>query len=397
MDQGPNSSGEPLPLQGVTVVDTTRMLPGAVLARSLLDLGARVLKIEDPGMGDPMRHMTPLVDGVGTGFAVFYRGAESVGLNLRSPAGAAALRALVRRADVFVESFRPGTLARWGLGPEVLQDGNPGLVVCSLPGYPPRGDDDRRVGHDGNLMGHTGLLDRLGTPGMPPVLFADITSGTLACTSVVAALLRRGQTGRGGVISQPLLSGPLQFLAWPWIDAAAAERARARGEEPEPMDHGLLLGGNVPCYRRYRCKDDRDLTVGCLEPKFWFKLVTLLGVPELAGAGLDVGEDGATATARVQEILSTKTCDEWLAELAPHDLPIGPVNDLAAARRDPTMRDSGLLEQTPLPGGGTLDAPGPSYPSLGRTPSSPAPRLGEHTAAALREFGVDEATIAALS
>ncbi|MCB9752826.1 MAG: CoA transferase [Myxococcales bacterium] len=400
MDPAPNSlrppADQPLALQGVTVVDTTRMLPGAVLARTLLDLGARVLKIEDPAMGDPMRHMAPIVEGVGTGFAVFYRGAESVCLDLRTAAGATALRALVRRADVFVESFRPGTLARWGLGPEVLEAENPGLVRCSIPGFAPAGEADRRVGHDLNFVGQTGLLARLGGSGVPPVQLADITSGTLAGTAILAALLRRARTGRGGAITQPLIHGPMQFLQWPWIDAAAAAAAAATREaDDEPsMDHSILLGGRVPCYRRYRCGDGRELTVGCLEPKFWFKLVMVLGAPEHAGAGLDVGPEGAAATARVQELLSSKSLDAWLEELAPHDLPVGPVLDLAEARRDPAL--ASLLERTPLPEGGTLDAPGPSCPSVGRTPARPAPTLGEHTEAVLREFELDEDTIHAL-
>src|SRR5690606_8046221 len=124
-----------LPLAGTVVVDVSRMLPGAVLARCLLDLGARVIKVEDPGVGDLMRHAPPLIDGVGAGFIAFFRGAESVGLDLRTPAGAAALRRLAAGADVLIESFRPGTMARFGLPEAELLADNPRLVLCSLPGF----------------------------------------------------------------------------------------------------------------------------------------------------------------------------------------------------------------------------------------------------------------------
>ncbi|MCA9717472.1 MAG: CoA transferase, partial [Myxococcales bacterium] len=373
MDPAPNSlrppADQPLALQGATVVDTTRMLPGAVLARTLLDLGARVLKIEDPAMGDPMRHMAPIVEGVGTGFAVFYRGAESVCLDLRTAAGATALRALVRRADVFVESFRPGTLARWGLGPEVLEAENPGLVRCSIPGFAPAGEADRRVGHDLNFVGQTGLLARLGGSGVPPVQLADITSGTLAGTAILAALLRRARTGRGGAITQPLIHGPMQFLQWPWIDAAAAAAAATREADDEPsMDHSILLGGRVPCYRRYRCGDGRELTVGCLEPKFWFKLVMVLGAPELAAVGLDSSDAGAAAAAKTAARFAEQPRAAWLDKLAPLNLPVSAVHDVASATAEPMYDASGLVEATPTPSGGSFRAPGPTLPSLGRTP-----------------------------
>ncbi|MFZ5785471.1 MAG: CoA transferase, partial [Acidobacteriota bacterium] len=124
-----------LPLDGVNVLDLTRMLPGAVLARTLIDLGASLTKIEDPGVGDPYRHVPPVVGGTGAGFAVCYRGARSAALDLASSAGAAALLRLSRHADVLVESFRPGTLEAWGLGHQRLTATNPALVVCSLSSF----------------------------------------------------------------------------------------------------------------------------------------------------------------------------------------------------------------------------------------------------------------------
>ncbi len=377
-----NVAPAPLPLDGVVVVDTSRMLPGAVLARTLLDLGARVIKVEDPRAGDMMRITPPFAGGVGVGFAVYLRGAESVAFDLRTADGAAALRHLVGAADVMVESFRPGTLERWGLGLEGLRAANPRLITVSLPGYP-SGDE---VGHDLNFTAQSGLLDRLQGPGIPAVQLADVTAGTLAATSILAALLRRARTGEGQHITQSLAQAPLHFLTWLWAEANAGET---------PMVQ-LLLGGRCPCYRTYRCGDGLALAVGCLEPKFWISLCQLLGVPELASVGLDLGPAGEAAAARVEALLGGAPREHWLGLLAPHNLPVSAVHDLAAAVREPRFIADGVLEATPLPDGTTVTAPGPSLGSVGRTPAAPAPNLGQHTRAALERAGAPADLIARL-
>lgn len=364
-------TSEPLPLAGTVVLDVSRMLPGAVLARCLLDLGARVIKIEDPNAGDLMRLAPPLVDGVGAGFVAFFRGAESVGLDLRTPAGAGALRKLAARADVLVESFRPGTLARFGLPEDDLLADHPGLVLCSLPGF----SGSSGVGHDLNFTGLTGLLRALRDEGIVGLQLADVTTGLLACSSVLAALLRRVRTGRGGRVAQPLLTGPLPFVTWAW-----AERSAGGGGMAE-----RLLGGRAPAYRAYRCADGRELSVGCLEPKFWIRFAQVVGRPDLGGVGLDTGPEGQEAAAAMERHLAGHPRDHWLALLAPHDLPVWPVHDIAAASDEPVLAD--LTESTPTPVGG-LRGVGPFFPSLSRTPPRGAPALGEHTAAVLAEFGI---------
>jgi alpha-methylacyl-CoA racemase len=340
-----------------------------------------VIKVEDPRGGDMMRHTPPLVGGIGVGFCVYYRGAESLRLDLRTPDGLARLHKLLRRADVFVESFRPGTLESWGLPLAQLQETYPRLVSCSLPGY---ADDDRRVAHDLNLTGLTGLLGQL--PGsrltigsgedIPRVLIADINTGLLATTSVLAALLGRAATGRGCRVHQPLLSAPLPLVTWPWADRAAGGGGMLE----------TILAGRVPCYRCYRCADGRLLSVGCLEPKFWQGLCEALGKSRLAPFGHDLGEHGRAAADELAELFASQPSFEWLAKLADKDLPIALVHDLDGARSEPTLASAGLLEHTPMPGGGQLTVPGPSLPSIGRTPSRPAPKLGEHDAAILAEF-----------
>ncbi len=344
-----------LPLHDHLVLDCSRMLPGAVLARQLLELGARVIKIED-ATGDPMRHAPPLVNGIGAGFATFYRGAQSVILDLRTPEGSDTLRALARRADVLIESFRPGTLARWGVGLELLRAVNPALVTCSLSGY---GGDDDRPAHDLNITAASGLLSLLGGEGVPAVLLADVAAGLLAATSILAALLARRSSGRGAHIDQPLAAALWPFLAWPAAD-------RAAGADGIIASH---LAGTCPAYRRYRCGDGLELAVAAVEPKFWIAWVELLGLPHLGGAGLDPGPEGAQAAAEVAAVLAHAPRQHWLELAAAAGLPISPVLTVGEAVA-----------------AGTRPADEPLLPGVGRRRTGGAPALGEHTAAVVAEL-----------
>ncbi len=369
------------PLSGMLVVDCSRMVPGAVLARNLIDLGARLIKVEDPKIGDPMRIAPPLVGGVGVGFCVYYRGAESLTLDLRTQSGSERLRRLLQRADVLIESFRPGTLAKWGIDIDALHQANPRLVTCSLPAF---ADDDARVAHDLNITGLTGLLGQLprqliergGGSDIPRILVADVLTGLLATSSVLAALLGRARSGRGRRISQAMLGAPLPLMTWAWADRAAG-------------GGGMLetaLAGRVPCYRCYRCGDGELISVGCLEPKFWLAFCAAIERPELAPFGLDLGERGRVAADAVAERLAMQAASEWLSQFAGKDLPVAAVHDLDGARNEALLASAGLLERTPMPNGGTLTVPGPALQALGRTPSRPAPKLGEHDRAIAQEL-----------
>ena len=218
--------------------DTQRQLDAYAtpLARQLLDLGARLIKVEEPGTGDPMRMVPPQIDGIGVGFATFFRGAESITLDLRDSDDAERLRRLAAHADVLIESFRPGTLEGWGLGWEGLQPDNPGLVWCSLSSFGSASEVRDRVAHDLNFSSMAGVLDLVGGR-VPRLQLADITSGLLAASSILASLLDRERNGRGRKLEQPLAAGPLPFLTWGW-----AEQALSGGGVLD-----TLLGGVCPC------------------------------------------------------------------------------------------------------------------------------------------------------
>ncbi len=364
------------PLAGILVVDLARMLPGAVLARQLIDLGARLVKVEDPDGGDPMRQLPPLAGGIGAGFASLLRGAESIALDLTAPADASLLRRLVLRADVVVDSFRPGTLEGWGLDRDELTAAAPRLVWCSLPSYGREPEVSSRVAHDLNLTALTGLLSAAGIAGVPAVQVADVGTGLLAASAILAALLQRERSGRGAVLDQPLITGPLPFVTWGIADAAAG---------PDSV-LDTVLAGRTPAYRRYRCGDGLEVAVGCIEPKFWTALVRRMGLPDLAGDGLDAGEAGRRATVDMARVFATRPRQEWLDLAAADGLPLSPVHDLATATADPVLAGAGVLESTPTPDGGTLTGIGPLHPSLGRTPRRPAPLLGQDTARLLAEL-----------
>jgi crotonobetainyl-CoA:carnitine CoA-transferase CaiB-like acyl-CoA transferase len=360
----------------MVVLDLSRMLPGAVLARQLVDLGARLIKVEEPGIGDPMRLVPPLVGGVGVGYAALLRGAESVALDLRAAGDVERVRALASRADVLVESFRPGTTERWGLGWEALSKENPRLVWCSLSSYGQSAEAASRVGHDLNFIAESGALRELCEAGAPGLQVADIGAALLAASAILAALLDRERHGRGRFLDQPLAAGPLPFVAWAWAEAAVGGAAGRR----------QLLSGRCPCYRTYVCGDGAEIAVAAIEPKFWAALVEALGAPELAASGWDAGEEGAAAAARLSAVFATRSRAHWLGLAAEHGLPISPVHDLAAAHA--AAAAAGLLEDTPSPGGGSIAAAGPFLRALGRTPASPVGRVGEHTERVLAEFGI---------
>ena len=341
------------PLAGITVLDLTRMLPGAALVRLLLGLGARVIKVEDPAGGDLLRHMPPLVDGVGAGFAAFFAGAESICLDLRTARDAARLRELLGSADVLVESFRPGTLARWGLDPAALVEANPRLVVCSLPAYSSAGSMAGKVGHDLNFTALSGLLEAIAQDGVPPVQLADVTGGLLACSAILAALFERSRTGRGQHLEQPLMAGPLAFMTWLYADAAA-------GGQGAPLE---LLAGQCPAYRVYACAGGDKLALGAIEPKFWQQFTAIAGVPEIAPFGLDSGPAGQRAAGILAERLASRPRSHRLAEAAVADLPVTPVNSLAAALADPAVEPADALAIGPW-----------------RAPEAGPPALGQDTA-----------------
>ncbi len=380
------------PLEGIRVLDLTRLLPGPFAGQTLAELGADVVKVEEPGLGDGSRFLLPLVNGVGLGFLATNRGKRSIVLNLKAPAGREALLRLVDSADILLEGFRPGTLARLGLGYEALRARNPRLIICAITGYGQQGPYSQRAGHDLNYLGYSGLLGHLARPGAPPhnpgAQFADIAGGAMmAVIGTLAALVARGVSGQGQVVDVSMLDGSMALAPLLMSGAAHGLTEAAPGA-------GLLTGA-LPGYNVYETADGRYVTLAALEPKFWAEFCRRAGRPDLEPHHYPRDDGDRDATIReLVTLFRAKTRDEWLALLADADACLGPVNTIVEALADQQVQARGVIaEQTD---GAPLLR---SVPLLSDAPPrllGPAPRLGEHTAAVLAEAGYSPDEIAAL-
>ena len=310
------------PLGGMLVVDFTRYVPGAFATAELLRLGARVVRVEQPG-GDPMRATA------GPWHDALNAGKESVVSDL--PGDGDFARALLARADVAVESFRPGVAARLGIGPE---DAPEATVYCSITGFGATGRHAQRAGHDLNYAGWAGVLEPT-APALPPVQIADFAAGALgAVTEILAALVERARTGRGARLVVSMTHG--------------AHRLASRAP---------VLTSGFACYRMYETADGRHLTVAALEPKFFARLCELLGHPDLASRQYDADQEALVS--ELAAFFRQRPLEAWLHLFEGEDACVGPVATFAEAEAD-----------------------------LGMPPPGRAAALGEHTAGWRRELGL---------
>lgn len=386
------------PLRGVTVVDLTRLLPGAVCTLALAELGADVIKVEDPRGGDPIRALPPVVDGASVYHRIFNRGKQSVALDLRAPGAAAAVDALAARADVLVESFRPRTARRLQVDAATLRGRHPRLIHCSLTGYGQSGPYADLPGHDLNFVALAGLLALGGAPpeeepDLPRLLVGDIAGGAMsALAGVLAALVARARTGEGASIDISMHEGALSWLAVP-----AAKRLVAGGTE-SPAD--LPITGREACYNVYRTADDRFLAVGALEPKFWAAFCARIGRPDLIPRQHAAGRAQARLLEEVRQVIRRRTRDEWVARFEGVEACVTPVNLPEEALVDRHLAARGAIERTD---GETRLLTPIRVATGGHRPDGPtrrtlavAPAVGVDTGRVLAWAGLDAAAVARL-
>jgi crotonobetainyl-CoA:carnitine CoA-transferase CaiB-like acyl-CoA transferase len=351
------------PLDGITVLDLSRLLPGGAATLMLANFGAEVIKIEEPGAGDYGRSMAPFLDGEGAVFHLVNRGKKSVALNLKEARGKSAFLDLVSRADVVVESFRPGVMARLGLDYETLRARNERLIYVAITGYGRQGAHSAMAGHDINYLALGGVLDITGAENGPPVIpgvqIADLAGGAMqAVIGVLLALAARSRTGQGQLVDVSMLAGAA------WMLPVALAFYQATGAVPE-RGNGVLTG-RYACYHLYQCADRRWISVGALEPKFWSALCRALGCEQFVADQFAEGARRIEIIAGLSRILETRTAQEWCDYLKPHDACVALVRNVAEV-----MRDFGLSEGESVVVPNLNATPG----RLGGTP----PRLGEHT------------------
>ncbi|MBA3472785.1 MAG: CoA transferase [Rubrobacter sp.] len=369
-----------LPLEGVRVLDLSRVLAGPYATMMLADLGADVLKVEHPERGDDTRHWgPPFAGGESAYFLSVNRNKRSIGVDLKDPEGLEKVKKLATSADVLIENMRRGALEKLGLGYEGLKESNPGLVYCSITGFGP-GEDQDRPGYDflvqarGGIMGITGFPD--GEPTKVGVAIADMVCGLQAAMAILAALHRRNTTGEGARIEAPLFESQLSWLA------NRAQEYLVSGEETGRM------GNAHPSIVPYQTFDasDKKIALAVGNDAQFGNLCKALGREELAtderfARNPDRVANREELVAILQEEFSKKTADEWVEEVRGAGVPIGPVNTLADVFSDRHVLSSDVLQDVEHPSAGLLKMlASPILVDGERLPiRHPPPTLGQHT------------------
>lgn len=329
-------------LDGLRVLDLTRLLPGGFATLMLAELGANVIKVEDPRGGDPMRHLPPFVEGRSVYDLLLNRGKRSVALDLRDPVSRPTLDALVAWADVVVESFRPAAARRLGVSGAQLRATHPRLVHVAITGYGQTGPYAERPGHDLNYVAVSGVLaaDRPHPSHLPRMFMADVGGGAMsAVIALLAALVARARTGEGATLDISMHDAALYWVMLPGA--------------PDLIDAGALATGALPtfgehaCYNVYETRDGRQVALGALESKFWTTFCEAIGRPDLQARHLTDPEDQAALLREVREVFRTRTQAEWLAFFEGRDVCLSPVNSPAEAIEDPHIMARGTVVRAP--------------------------------------------------
>lgn len=365
------------PLQSIRVLDLSRLLPGPFCTMLLADFGAEVIKIEAPELGDYARHYEPKIDENSVMFHSLNRNKKSVTLDLKTDEGKDQFLQMVGKADVVVESFRPGVMKRLGLDFPVLEKINPRLIYCAISGYGQTGPYAEMPGHDINYISYAGLLELMGEkdgkPIVPAVQVADLAGGAYpAVTGILLALLEREKSGKGQFIDISMMDGVISLLQSTLPNYLMKNIPSKRGEQ--------MLSGGLACYEVYQTKDGRWLAVGALEMKFWRVFCQKIGKPEWIALLNEPDEVQYKLKHDIQTVMYTKTLAEWMDIFEDAEACVSPVLNFAELVNHPQVQARKMFEAIEQDG---IPVKHIGIPiKLSRTPGkirAAAPKLGEHT------------------
>jgi crotonobetainyl-CoA:carnitine CoA-transferase CaiB-like acyl-CoA transferase len=395
------AEADPLPLGGIRVLDLATFIAAPFAASTMAEFGAEVIKIERPDGGDPWRRYgTPKDGGDSLAWKSEARNKSSLTLNLRAPEGVDILKTLVAQSDVLCENFRPGTLEKWGLAPDVLHDINPGLIILRVSGYGQDGPYRDRPGFARIAHAYAGLVHLAGMPGGPPVTpgstsLADYITGLYGTIAVLLALRHRDASGKGQVIDLSLYESIFRVLDE--LAPAYAEAGIVRGPE------GTKTLNAVP-HGHYQAKDGKWLAIACTSDVMFARLCNMMGKPELADA-----EKYGVARRRLEhfdevdklvaDYIRSFDRDDFVARCVEFEVPAAPVNSIAEIFDDPHFQARGTMVEVPDTSGNPVTMPG-VVPRLSESPgkvSTTGPLLGDATERVLKDMcGMDSETIAEL-
>lgn len=374
-----------MPLDGVRVLDLTQALAGPFATRFLGDLGAEVIKIEQPGVGDPSRQFGPyFLEGESAYFLGFNRNKQGVTINLRSEKGRSVFYDLVSVSDVVFDNYRPSVLKRLGLGFEDLKQHNPTVISCSLSGFGHGNGYSEKPAFDGIIQAMGGGMSVTGEPGRPPMLMGfavgDLAGGYTASLAIVSALFDRQRSGLGRRLDISLLDSQIS------LQGHLGQFALTSKQSPQPIGSGQP--GNVPV-GAFKCSDGVYVQVHCATQRFWENMASMLSSEVSSLKEISSDPRFSTPDDRrlnrdtlidlIRNAFLDKTSVQWLALLFDADVPSGPVNDLVQAQQDPEVQARHMVVEMDHPISGLYRAAGNPIKMGQKEVFNPAPALGEHT------------------